>query len=218
MKNLVILLIINIFVLARENPFVTVTQESGVVNTEPREDMMLDVVTVPFPDTARTIKKVTIEYTNIDGSIDTRELDMNVSIDWHKPLLLTQKLETATISQKELLDKPIATVPMEPIISSTDTTIHKLNQYVSYQLIDNGYVIYTKDKLIRDFALPKPFKIALDFKSDTYANTIEKEIGDKYKKISFGSHRGFYRVVFELDGRYTYKLNKNDDSIVVMLK
>jgi len=211
---MIILFFTLITVYARENPFVSIKNvNKGVINTKTNEPIYLDVVSVPFPDSARKIKKITIEYQHNDGSLGTRVLDMDVAIDWHKPLRFTQKSINHNNTSKSIQKN--SSTKIDKTVNSKKST---LNSLVSYKIVDGGFIIYTKNKLLRDFALPNPYKIVLDFKYNSYKKSLEKTINSQFKQLSFGSHRGFFRVVMQLDGRYTYKLFNINNGVKILIK
>ena len=47
---------------------------------------------------------------------------------------------------------------------------------------------------------------------------IFSEINNVFKKIKVGNHKGYYRVVLELDGFYRYKMQKIKDGYLFKLK
>ncbi|MDQ7066660.1 MAG: AMIN domain-containing protein [Sulfurimonas sp.] len=60
--------------------------------------------------------------------------------------------------------------------------------------------------MLRNFLLTKPHRIVCDFERDIDIRSYEKEISSKsiIKKVKVGNHKGYYRVVIELDGLYRY--------------
>jgi hypothetical protein len=47
--------------------------------------------TIAISSQARVIKKVTVEFKNLDGSIESKSIDLDNAIDWHLPLFISQK-------------------------------------------------------------------------------------------------------------------------------
>lgn len=194
------MLLIPIFLTARENPFFPVDNAEDIPlttnkieNTQP-----LRRATIKLPSTARTIESVTVEYKNLDGSLSTKKIQLHNSIDWHLPLFISQNYaaspekRTYTTNKKRVLNyKKLASLP-----------------FISFYADGKELKIVTKDKLLRNFLLVKPHRIVCDFKRETDIGSYIKKISSNslFKKIRIGTHRGYYRVVIELDGYYQYKL------------
>jgi hypothetical protein len=70
--------------------------------------------------------------------------------------------------------------------------------------------------MIWNFLLTKPHRIVCDFKRDIDIRTYKKEVASKgiIEKVKLGNHKGYYRVVIELDGYYRYKLQSSKDAYV----
>jgi hypothetical protein len=111
MKIIFIILIsaITLFGVSRDNPFVSVENKEGVINTKTNNKVYLDSESIDIPDSARKINKITIEYINSDGSITIAEpIEMNlVYIDPDKPLIFSQKSLSNTKPIKKQSSKPI---------------------------------------------------------------------------------------------------------------
>lgn len=49
------------------------------------------------PLNARLIKKVTIEFENLDASLESKSIELNNAIDWHLPVFVSQSYSKANI-------------------------------------------------------------------------------------------------------------------------
>ena len=200
MRHLFFLLIIPFLLFARENPFFPVDDAPDIPFTLNQLDNAkpLKRATIKLPSTARTIESITVEYKNLDGSIATKKIQLHNAIDWHLPLFISQNYasspQNSHINKKEKSNyKKIASLA-----------------FISFYRDAKKLKIITKDKMLRSFLLVKPHRIVCDFKRDTNFGSFIKNIPNPslFKKIRIGTHRGYYRVVVELDGYYQYKLKK----------
>lgn len=200
---------------ARENPFFPSPDVKDLPYTSNESTFLpkLERASLTLPSNARVIKKVTVEYENLDASIENKVIELNHTVDWHLPIFISQNysLENTKISQekKDSLGKKV--VQKYKKIAE----IKNLSFFTS----KNKLKIISGDKLIRNFLLGQPHRIVLDFKKEsnfkTYIKKIEKSV---FTKIRIGNHDGYYRVVVELDGYYRYKLKKQADGCLITLK
>ncbi len=199
---------------ARENPFFPSKGEKDIAYTSNHVKTLppLKRSSITLPSTARIIKKVTIEYENLDASIQTRSIELDNTIDWHLPLFVSQSYEQPAVESKKTAIKPknnkriqykeIASVKYATFLSSKKTL-----------------KIKTEDKIIRNFLLPTPHRIVLDFKRDVSLKSYSKENKKGiFCKIRIGNHDGYYRAVIELDGSYRYKMSKISDGYIFKLR
>jgi len=191
--------LITLLLIARENPFESImnVKKNGITTNEiPKKDF-LTTEKISLPDSARKLKTVTIEYQNLDGSIDKKIVKLNKDIDWHFPINITHdiiKPEEKPVDKKKGDEKYI-----------------KVNNDLAFSIQDNGFEIFTKDSLVREFALSEPMKIVCDFsKSGSYTTKTYYLKFAPFVKVTLGNHADFYRLAIELDGQYKYKLSKTD--------
>lgn len=205
--------------LARENPFepVITPQESGKVQEIAKPNYFNREI-LSLPSTARKIRKIELQYQNMDGSLDSVELETERDIDWHFPIVILQDKDgTFQQAQKkssfvkaEIMSQtpqklPSATQPMTP----SNKKEFKPLDFITFELNGKTLIIHTKDMKIRDFALSEPTKIVLDFKRDTTFYT-KKVLTDTlyFSEIALGNHNGYYRTAIMLDGQYRYTLSE----------
>ncbi len=198
-KLLVICLVFISSLNARQNPFFPSKNETDISYTTNKVSKIepLKRATLTLPSTARTLESVTITYKNLDGSIVSKKEVLGNSVDWHLPIFVSQnigddekKLNTKTVSKKS--------EPLRKIASLS---------FISLYANKKQFNLITKDKMLRNFLLTKPHRIVCDFKRDINIRSYKKKIDTKsiIKKIKIGNHKGYYRVVIELDGLYRYK-------------
>ena len=146
---------------------------------------------INLPSTARLIKKVEITYQNIDGSIDSVDLNLNGKIDWRSPLKLSH-----IVLEKSPLKKD-----------------------KGYYIDNNNIYIEYIGALQRDFIMQNPYRIVLDF--DINMKYLRKKInldGKYFKSIRYGLHNNFIRIVIELNGDYVYSLIKDKNGVNINVK
>ncbi|MBR2495102.1 AMIN domain-containing protein [Helicobacter sp.] len=181
---------------ARENPFEPVIQ--------PKEDNFIQKnAKDPFrdldfklPSTARILKSITITYQNIDGTIGTKTIPIDESIDWHYPLLLTQK--------GAILNEDVRYWTIKP-----------------FQFFTQGskFYLHTSSAILRSFVLPSPYRIVLDMEKKDETPSGSVQLGVKYfTKASLGVHKDFYRLVITLDGQYPYEISRDGDYYIISVR
>ena len=209
------LLFINIQ--ARENPFFPSEGEKDIPYTSNIDKTIpkLNRATIELPSHARVIKKVTIEYENLDASHESKSIELDNSIDWHLPIFISQSYTRQNTQNKLPQDKPSKT-PVKEIESFKDVAEIK---FAKFSVLKNSLKITTQDKLLRNFLLVQPHRIVIDFKRDSSMKSYLKKLEDSvFTKIRIGNHDGYYRVVIELDGYYRYRLKKSPNGCLITLQ
>ena len=212
-----LLFVMSIFFLslnARENPFFNPEGETIPVTSNSDTSLSpLKQVSLSLPSTARVIQSISIKYKNLDGSQQTKSISLNNAIDWHLPLFVSQSYQ----SLDENLAKPKRTSKVRA--KTVDKKLLHL-KFISFDENVKTLTVTTKDKMIRDFLLVKPHRIVFDFKRDIDIRSyIKKSPKDSiFTKIRIGNHKGYYRVVVELDGYYSYKLQHSENKYTFELR
>jgi hypothetical protein len=176
----ILFLLLTTLLFARENPFVPVVTNK---NKNIIKKNYFTSTKINLPSDARVLKTIIFKYQTLTGSIKELKIPINQAIDWHNPMIVYTKHKN---------------------ISTKKIKIGFLSLYIKKHKL----LIFTKDKLIRNFLLVKPFRYVLDFKADKNFLTYTKKTDSFIKKIVLGNHSRFYRVVLYLDG--TYKTNITD--------
>ncbi|PAF50447.1 AMIN domain-containing protein [Helicobacter sp. 13S00477-4] len=197
MKKIFIFLSLLSILMARENPFEPLlTPKESQHDTTKNSKEYFESFDFKLPTTARILKTITITYQNIDGSLDTKTIDIDQSIDWHYPLSLNQK--NAIISEQT---KYYTIAPFEFFVKK------------------NKLYIHTPYKIQRNFILPAPHRIVIDIDRKEPNINQSLQINKKYfTKISIGTHNTFYRIVITLDGQYEYKIIQEDQYYVISVQ
>ena len=197
---------------ARENPFFPSEGEEDLPYTSNKNQKKskLKQLSLTLPSTARVIKKVTIHYENLDASSETKSIDLDNTVDWHLPIF---------ISQSYVSEKAPATKGKTLVKANTAYIDAGKIKYAKFSLNNKSFKIITNDKLIRNFLLPQPHRIVMDFKRDSSIKTYIKDIPNSvFTKVRVGNHNAYYRVVVELDGYYRYKLKKLSDGCLITIE
>ncbi len=195
-KLLILTFLLSISLNARENPFFPSPGQKDLLSTT-NKDLSVEPLkraAISLPSSARTIQKVIVEYKNLDGSIQKRSISLNNAVDWHLPIFISQ-------SMGEIEQKGVQTSKKEIVYEDLFSS-----KYISFSKNNKNLKINTKDQLIRSFLLAKPYRLVLDFKRDVSLKSQSKSFKSKiFKKISLGTHSGYYRAVVLLDGQYRFK-------------
>ncbi len=191
---------------ARENPFFPAKGEKDIpyTNNESQNTQPLKRATIALPPQARVLKKVTIEYKNLDGSIESKSIELDNSVDWHLPIFISQSYteqKTKVVPKKKQSFKKVASIKFATFLTSGKTI-----------------KVVTDDKMLRNFLLVQPHRIVIDFQRDasfkSYVKDLPKNI---FTQIRVGNHSNYYRVVIELDGYYKYSMKKIKDGYIFEL-
>lgn len=210
MKILNILFLLLLSLNARENPFFP-TKDDNVpllTSNEKKDKEPLDKVQTILPNQARILQKVTLEYKNLDGSIETKVVEIDKKIDWHIPI---------SISQNKPQEEPIVHTKQPVKDENKDSTKSVSMESAKFSINSKKIKIQTQDKILRDFAMTSPNRVVIDFSNPKEMKNQSFNIGAIVKSIKIGSHKEYYRAVIELDGRYKYKLLKTADGCEITL-
>ncbi|GAA7176546.1 glycoprotein CgpA [Helicobacter pylori] len=216
-KILTIFFIFISLLYADENPF---KADQNITLVAPPEFQKEEV---KFNSSARILKSVTFNYINLDGSEDKIDLDVDKSIDWH---------DTYTISRlkspdpSKILDVSV-TIPEKNSSKQESNSaanveiplqVAKIYDFISYAVHKNKIKLNTSDEMITDFSVGNPSKIVIDFRSNLISPTKNIRLSNSiFKRIDFGSHQGYYRLVIYLDGVYNYNIQKDATGYMINL-
>ncbi len=212
---------------ARENPFFPSDGEKDIPYTTNETAVVLPLIktTIALPPQARVLQGVTIQYKNLDGSQENKTIQLENSVDWHKPIFISQNYisndnnKTQEESVKKDPEKK-ETAKIEEHVAKNGDKYQKIAsfEYASFYSSEKYFKIVTNDKIIRNFLLVQPHRIVIDFKSSKGIKFYEQNITENvFTKIRVGNHDGYYRVVIELDGYYRYNVKNIDDSYIFQL-
>ena len=206
-RILFIFIILILSLNARENPFFASVGEKDInfSSNENRAKEPLKRATITLPAQARILQKVTIEYKNLDGSIEKKSIELDNAVDWHLPVFISQNYSTA---EKTTVKK----------VKKSNYKKIAFIKYAKFYKSNKILKIVTKDKMLRNFLLTKPHRIVFDFKRESKMKSYEKTLKGIFCKIRVGNHDGYYRAVVELDGLYRYKMTKVSDGYLFKLR
>lgn len=187
-----------VLIYSRENPFESViTPKQGerqILNMH--QDPLTDVEFV-LPSTARVLKSIEITYQNLDGSMATKIIQIDESIDWHYPLLIAQKAQGATYKSENRFK-----------IGEFELVVNKSSIFIA-----------TRKKILRDFILPEPYRLVFDIEGIQESEYKKLALGKKYfEDVELSTHDGFYRIAIGLDGHYKYSITSQRDGFLVTLE
>ena len=190
MKYIIYILIIISLSFSRDNPFEEVEAPKSVFI---KKDNDLKDKYFTLPSDAREIREIIIKYKTFNGSREARIIDVNKKIDWRMPIVISQKKQGKKKKAKK--QESIEFVPFK---------------FIKYKVTDDAVFIMTSAANSRNFMLPSPYKVIMDFNYDSYFKTHKENISKSFKvrSITTGSHSGFFRVALELVGKYDYKVEK----------
>lgn len=170
-------------------PIIT-PKESGQITNAPQLDLFTKTELI-LPSTARKIKKIILEYQNLNGSITSLEQNLEGDIDWHFPLILSQEVQ-----------------PKVPNVLDKQNFV--LGNLFDFEITKQKIRLKAPLRLLRDFTLASPTRLILDFKVPN--KTSLQEIFDTQiptiPKVSLSTHLDFYRITFTLDGQYKYTITQ----------
>ncbi len=213
-RVLLLIFLCSLLLQARENPFFPVdsAQDIPLTSNQIKTLPQLKRATLTLPSTARTIESVTVEYKNLDGSIAHKKIAIQNAIDWHLPIFISQNYNEVNdeVGVKKQKVKHAEKVHYKKIATL---------KFISFYADKNRLKIITKDKMLRNFLLVKPHRIVCDFKRETDIGSYVKNAykNSYFTKIRVGTHKGYYRVVIELDGYYSYKIDHISSGYMITL-
>jgi len=206
------LLLLSLSLFARENPFFPINSELDIPlsGQQLQKAPMLKRATLTLPSTAREIESITVTYKNLDGSISKKSIELQNSVDWHLPIFISQSYNLSSPQSKSSSHKSDKHAKFTKFASLG---------FIAFYTDGKRMKIQTKDKLLRSFFLVRPHRIVCDFKRETDLRSYVKKAkaANVFKKIAVGTHKGYYRVVIELDGAYRYTIKKDSEGYLITL-
>lgn len=197
MKKIFCLLCCVAFLFCRDNPFESATSPNTDTNIdEKKRSNFFESFDFKLPSTARVLREIKVIYQNIDGGLEEKTIKIDKNIDWHYPLSLNQK---------------------DAFIES-DSDFIRISKMIFFAK-DNKLFITTNRNMERDFILPEPFRIVVDFnKQDVDVDKFNALNHKYFSSINLVRHKDFYRAIITLDGHYEYKIKKTDDGYELSLQ
>ncbi len=218
--------------LSRENPFIPadIIKKFEKATNETESLPPFKSAKITLPSSARVLKEILVKYQNIDGSESVKKIKIDSLIDWHKPLIISQRsekksdLNLTSLNKKnkksvKKIEKISSLKPLKNKKSNFKSKEFKINKFLRVKIEGKAIYLFTKNRKLRNFMVAKPYKIIIDFKSleDISFKTIKTNL-PFVKKIVIGNHIGYFRAVFVLDGNYGYKIRKISSGYLITLK
>ena len=125
--------------------------------------------------------------------------------------------------KKVEVTKPVVKMGKVHVKSTTivSSEILKTLNYQNIRLLfrEGSVYVETKDKILKHFSLKKPSSIVIDFKSKSDFASKRDLVGKGgFRKVEIGAHGSSYRVVFRLDKRSKYRVEKKRYGYLITLK
>ena len=203
-KSLYIAFLLASAAFARENPFFSTTESATIPissNTVIHKPPLTSM-TYSFPDQARVLKEATFTFQNVDGSFETRKLQIDQSIDWHHPLILSQYGSQNSSST-----------------TGVGNSSHADNGFIQFVHSGNKISLLTKDPILRSFSLGDPSSIIIDFVHLSTFTPYEKDLSaSPYATVKVTYHGKFARAVITLDGKYACSVSKTAQGANIICK
>lgn len=175
---------------ARENPFFPTEGENDIPLTSSK-DMTLPVLkraAVTLPPQARVLQKVTVEFKNLDGSIEHRAIELENSVDWHLPIFISQSYVIDNEAPKNEIIKS------EIVKSVVPKNIIPKNEIVKIETIKNDLI---KNEVFKNDAV----------KSDVVKNPTAQA---KVKQINFNKIASMEHIAFFSSDKILKILTKDE--------
>ncbi|WP_205585628.1 AMIN domain-containing protein [Helicobacter pylori] len=197
LKKMIGLVVVLSVLLARDNPF------EPEINSKNLQggfngiyDSYFKEIHVDLPTSTRILKQITLTYQDIDGSIHSKVVGIDKSIDWHYPLKLSQHTLNQAVFEKR----------------------YQIQDF-DFLMASNTMILRSPYKILRSFVLVNPYRIVLDTQKgplDIYQNM---DLNQKFfSHIKVGTHKDYYRITLILDGKYRYLLEEKNGAYELKLK
>ena len=123
--------------------------------------------------------------------------------------------------QVQVISKPQSTDSAKDSAKKAQKTIDsRPNKSAQYFVDGNSIFIAYQGNLKRHYIMQNPYRIVLDFEiNKKYYKKNSYAINAPYfKRLRYGLHTNFLRIVVELDGSYVYDLEKRRDGVKINVK
>jgi hypothetical protein len=194
-RSIILLLIaLSISLYGRSNPFVG-TDEIGPMSDNNQKILKYFYKDELYlPQEARILKYVKLFHQNYDGSIEQVIRPINAKIDWHEPIIIKQNSQAYRDENREYR------------YDFVEQKFSGIN-FVTFLISKTAILLKTKDTLLCEFMLTKPYRLVVDFERDAVIKPKNKKLFDTFfTHMVLGNHSGYYRIVLYLDNYYDYKL------------
>lgn len=186
--------------LGRDNPFFSTDEnaELPLSNNKTATKPLLTSVSYHFPDHARVLKEATFTFQNVDGSIETRRIEIDQSIDWHTPLVLSHARSAK---------------------SSSENSGNANFDFIRFSAAQNRLTITSSDPMIRYFTQSDPSALVIDFQHKSpFASRTQLLSARPFTKVKVSNHGKFARATVTLDGRYSCTITPSGQDTIIQCK
>ncbi len=168
-------------------------------------------------DSAQDTSEVAIDNNIADDSTLERNLAKIDSQD------LADKQSKQDDTQAQAISKPRDTAKNSTQDSTstrdlaTNAPSTRTSKAVPYAVNGNSIFISYEGGLKRHYIMQNPYRIVMDFEINTkYYKKNSYRINQPYfKRLRYGLHTHFLRIVLELDGSYVYTLEKHKNGVKI---
>lgn len=203
MRKLLFFTAFSLLLIARENPFEPVEATQNQTDYRAIPPQQITKESIELPPSSRIIKSISITHQEVDGSINKIDKKIEKTVDWHTPI---------EISQSDANKLPRVKNAFLPVESLEDL------KEIAFFVQGDTLKLETKNELYRDFFLPRPSRIVLDFNSSTPIEPTSAVLeGAYFTNISVTFHGTFFRVEITLDSYYPYKISPIKDGFLLGL-
>lgn len=184
MRLLLLYLLITPLLFSRENPFLPL----GSVDEAPVVKTVEEAEEAPLP-----------------GTVDETE-----ATDAYSPTVETEETDASspTVETEEAAVTNTVEKTEKAALQETRSEKQIINfQNLRFIVTEDRILFENKDKLKKHFAMKAPPRIILDFESNRDYPTRSKALKfPPFQTLRLGKHKGFYRIVIELDEEPEYSI------------
>ena len=198
-KTFVLLFLSSLLLIARENPFFPAknTKQINITSNQIKAYTPLEKIPFSLPSSARVLQEVTLKFINIDGSVGSKTLQVQNSIDWHKPIMISQPQAISIVQHPHKSSSKKSDQQFVKVI--------RFHDFLTLKVLKKSVQLVTKDKNIRHFMMVHPYRVVIDFKKTSdFLSYVKKIKNSVCTSVAIGNHDGYYRVVLFLDGQYHF--------------
>lgn len=163
----------------------------------------IDNKTPPPSPASNIVKDINIPVDKVESK-QIKKADSKKSTD-KKKADFTKKADSIKKAESKKAD------------SAKKANIKKSAKFTPYKINGNSIFISYVGELKRHFIMQNPYRIVLDLEiNKNYYKRNRYTLNAPYfKRLKYGLHTNFLRIVLELDGNYVYKLEKLPDGIKI---
>ncbi len=199
-KTFILSALLTTALFSRDNPFFS-TEENSALPLSSNKTVtkpLMGSLSYHFPDHARILKEATFTFQNVDGSIETRRIEIDQGIDWHTPLILSH------------------THNAKPAAEGSGSANF---DFIRFNAVPNRLTITSVDPMIRYFTQSDPSALVIDFQHKSpFASRSQLLSARPFTKVKVSNHGKFARATITLDGRYSCTITPSGQDTVIQCK